>query len=476
MTELSTQDIPGRFLVIHGLRPTVAVNLNAGQDRRPKSIRMGGVKRQRVSSQSRKRAMREIIRQSLDKVDHAPPTRSIPGHVADKVYELAGRVEGLEYTKDHALHVTALALSLVGYEPSVKPGQALAMRRLAEKRTEPYSTTAGFAQAIVDHMAENPDEFAEELPRLESFTSYEGEMKAAPLKEALTAANKGTGDILKTTKGSKRGELNYRVALKATKKTEKTEERHLALMSALKAEIRNAPNAEVALSGRFLASSQEYGVDSSYAVAHSVSTDAVVEIDDFWTSGDEGVQADDPFADGGFDEDLPAAADDDEPAERSDNANVGNTILSSGTLYEYAVFDRETLRENLRKSLNGEKAKVDVSDEEVEAKAQELERLFVHAALTAVPKGQNNSTGGAGSPLAYALILGSKSQPLSATAAFERPVVSVGDKPVYHASTERLLDFFTGYQRVNPVEGGMSLWLAPALTDKPELPDFLTEA
>ena len=94
-----TENMRGNFVALHILRPTVAVNLNAGKDGTPKSIRYGGVVRQRVSSQAIKRAIRVSMRERLNDEDTARRTKGIPGAVADQVMHLARR-SGDELDRD----------------------------------------------------------------------------------------------------------------------------------------------------------------------------------------------------------------------------------------------------------------------------------------------------------------------------------------------------------------------------------------
>lgn len=443
-----TENMRGNFVALHILRPTVAVNLNAGKDGTPKSIRYGGVVRQRVSSQAIKRAIRVSMRERLNDEDTARRTKGIPGAVADQVMHLARR-SGDELDRDDVQIHTALALSLVGYEPSIKYGDPDSLRRTAEMRTEAEGTTSGFAEIILEAIS---DGVFDDLAEIVSSIVFSPE----PKREDGETAKKFEERTYKPLEPviAKAKSKNMRVKIQDQKP-------FTTLQSRLKNAIEKSPNIEIATMGRFLASSREQCVDSTLSVAHAISVDSADMLTDFWSAVDDNAGLD--FADGRFGDD------DDEAKTSAGGAHIGEATLASGTLYEFIVLDRATLRANLRAQNAGDET---ITEADIEAEAVRAENAALSSALTAVPRGHNNGTGGAGSPASYVLAVTGNGQPISAVSAFESPVVADADDSTSAKAAQRIVDTVARHGKLDAPDDAVSVWLAdgtgPTIADSAE--------
>lgn len=284
----SVADIDGRFVAVHVLRPAVGVNLNSGLDGTPKTARVGGNTYMRVSSQAKKRAVREWMHTQISAEEQAVRTRRIPAAVADALTQLAG----IDY--DQALN-TAIALLLAhpksaGLKFTINAGRP----EMTEEGVFSHrSTPEMLAQIASAHL----DDLAEAAQAVDAFRVEDAKAKAS-----------------KTRKG------------KHGAKIEGLPQLPKELGEQVKRAFSPGASAEIALSGRMLTAVPAGRIDGAVSVAHAITVDPMKVIADEWTWKDDW-----------------QAGTDDEPG-----AGGLNTLtLGSGVFYEWAVIDRAQLRANL---------------------------------------------------------------------------------------------------------------------------------
>lgn len=326
---IDTTAAAGNFVGVHVLTPVVGVNLNANQDGTPKQIRVGDANRLRISSQAKKRAMREWTHQFIKAEDQAVRTREIPGAAARRV------AEALQAEFTGALDAVAALILSVG-KFTIDAAHADRTKELA---FVPRSCVDQVAEIAIRNWGET--ELIEARARI---AEHRGAAEAA-----AAAAPKG-----RKAKTSAKDNLEA-----------------VTLSAAIKQQVLFAfapgASAEIALNGRMLTALPETGaVEAAGAVAHAYSVDPVVLTADEWTAKDD-------WQDDGFDEQLGAAM-------------LDTRVLSSGTLYQYAALDRRLLRSNLAQHSGAE-------GEELDELCADAERLFVSSVAWAMPAAKKTSTG-----------------------------------------------------------------------------------
>lgn len=170
------------------------------------------------------------------------------------------------------------------------------------------------------------------------------------------------------------------------------------------ADVEKAMNAsraaiDVAMFGRMVASNPTFNVDAAVQVAHALGVGRAETEYDYFT-----------------------AMDDLSPEDNAGAAMIETTEFLSAMLYRYATVDVYHLCENLGSHAAARKA--------VEA--------FIKAFLTSMPSGKQNSFANRTMPSAVMVTL-RNSQPVSLVNAFERPVVSQGEKGILEVACERLI-------------------------------------
>jgi len=218
----------GRFVQLHLLTSYPPANLNRDDLGRPKTAKMGGVERLRVSSQSLKRAWRtsEVFESALK------------GHIGTR-------------TKEKGIQVFEQLL-----EKGVAEKKALEWAKaIAGVFGKPKSLSKQEEAALKD--AETSDKDKEKLKRkpleIEQLAHFSPEEDAsiAELVDKLVAQDAGP----------EKGDLNL------------LRKHHTAV--------------DIALFGRMLASSPEFNTEAAAQVAHAISVHKVAVEDDFFTAIDD---------------------------------------------------------------------------------------------------------------------------------------------------------------------------------------------
>lgn len=152
--------------------------------------------------------------------------------------------------------------------------------------------------------------------------------------------------------------------------------------------------ADIALFGRMIADKPGWNIDASCQVAHAISTNRLQADFDFFT-----------------------AVDDFKPGETAGSDMMGTVQFNSSCFYRYAVLDVGALRHNLGSDGN-----------EAEALARSTVEAFIHAFVSAIPTGKQNSMAAHNFP-SYALaVVRDGGLSVSLTNAFLKPARPREDK------------------------------------------------
>lgn len=294
--ETTLKNMPGRYIGIHVLRPAVGVNLNSGMDGTPKTAIVNGTKYMRVSSQAKKRAVREWMIERTNVQDQAVRTRRLPAAIADVVSEH----KNVDY--DTALNYAISLLIAHGKNRGLD---------FTVKINDPERTSelAFITRPAVEELATIAcDHFDELTPIAEKV----GNMRAK--EEAKNTGRKPSDSGKKITGLPVLGaDISARVTEAFTR----------------------SGSAEIALSGRMLTAVPQSHVDGAISVAHSITVDAMKTIHDEWTCKDDWQRDLDTHTGAGM---------------------LKTATLGSGVFYEWAVCDREQLRTNLAPTYTGDEA------------------------------------------------------------------------------------------------------------------------
>lgn len=233
----------------------------------------------------------------------------------------------------------------------------------------------------------------------------EAEKKAETLlKEKVFQTKKGNSEKIfeKDDKGQERLSALFFISPAEVKKLAE-----LALKSNTKlalADVKKMMNAsraaiDVAMFGRMAASDPTLNVDAAVQVAHALGVSKAETEYDYFT-----------------------AMDDLSPEDNTGAAMIETIEFLSAMFYRYATVDVYHLCENLGSHMAARRA--------VEA--------FIKAFLTSMPTGKQNSFANRTMPSAVMVTL-RDSQPVNLVNAFERPVVSQGEKGILEVACERLI-------------------------------------
>ncbi|MFJ1662448.1 type I-E CRISPR-associated protein Cas7/Cse4/CasC [Streptomyces anthocyanicus] len=279
-------DSPGPFVVVHSLTSVVGMNLNMDMDHLPKTLRLGGAERMRVSSQSLTRAAREYMRTDRTQQHpgaHALSTRSLPTAVAQQLET----EHDVDTADAHPLAALVVAASGLSINPS-RPGQTKVMASV------PADAPAQLAGIVMTHLKDLDG------PR----DAMEDTIAHWVATSRGTATSPADDDPVSP--------------LKALPKS---------LVTAAKAVLAPGTVEEIALFGRFLAElpGPAGRTFSAAHIAHGFGADPLNRHTDEFTAHDD-------YQEGGV---------------FSGSGMLGRQYLVSGTLYRQASLDRRQLRQTL---------------------------------------------------------------------------------------------------------------------------------
>lgn len=353
-----------QFIQLHALVSYAPANLNRDDLGRPKSARMGGVMRMRVSSQSLKRAWR-ISEVFSEVVSNKQPTLPAIVELFGEEKKGAGlgiRTRSLSETVCNRLRVAGVTSDgLTQWQSifSVALGEAsLKKSSDVEDETEGGDSDKSTILFLSDFEV---NAFVDVAKQLEIYlVNPEGCRLAVQFKQLMG---------------------HYEKAKKAdTKQKKATALKNLS--ETLYGMIRVRPDtaADVAMFGRMLAINPIQNIDAAVQVAHALSVHEVVTDDDYFTAVDE--------------------------LNKTGAAHIGEAYFGAAVLYLYVCIDRDQLKRNL----GGD-----------ETLTQRAISALTQTMLTVGPTGKQNSHASR-AYAHYALVEKGAQQPRQLSLAFLKPI------------------------------------------------------
>ena len=355
-----------KHLELHIIQSVPVACLNRDDLNSPKTAVFGGVQRARVSSQSWKRAIRELAEKELDE----------SGKFKGKRSRLFIEKISSELKKLGEPEETAKALSLCAghYLAKIDPKQEGKVKTLVFLSPLEYEIFAKLLHSLekadkqklseavvsVDTAKLANDEDNEDAPDEEAETAKKGDKKLS-----AKAFTKLVAKILKSPVGK---------AFKGEKKEPKSLPKDAA---------------DIALFGRMVANDHSLTVEACSMFSHALSTHKVDNEIDFF-----------------------AAVDDLQPKEESGAGMTSTLEFNSATYYRFAALNLDMLADQDHLGC--------MTKEE----RQDVVRTFVQATIKAIPGARKNTMNGNTLP-AYVLgVVREKGHPIQLVNAFESPVRS----------------------------------------------------
>jgi CRISPR system Cascade subunit CasC len=357
-----------KHLELHIIQSVPVACLNRDDLNSPKTAIFGGVQRARVSSQSWKRAIREMAEKELDKSGQFKGKRSRlfvekisvalkkvgePEGTANALSRCAGHYLAKLDPKQEGKVKTLVFLSPLEYDIFAKLLFSL-------ENADKQELVDAFASVDKERLAKDEDD-EEDADDEEPEKKKKGEKKLSAKKFGKLVAS-----ILKTP---------IEKAFKREKK-----------------EVKSLPKdaADIALFGRMVANDHSLTVEAASMFSHALSTHKVDNEIDFF-----------------------AAVDELQPKEESGAGMTGTLEFNSATYYRFAALNLEMLAD-------AEHLKCMTREER-----QSVVRTFVEATVKAIPGARKNTMNGNTLP-AYVLgVVREKGHPVQLVNAFEIPVRSL---------------------------------------------------
>lgn len=353
-----------QFIQLHALVSYAPANLNRDDLGRPKSARMGGVMRMRVSSQSLKRAWR-ISEVFSEVVSNKQPTLPAIVELFGEEKKGAGlgiRTRSLSETVCNRLRDAGIT------SDSLAQWQSIFSVALGEASLKKSSD--------VEDESEGGDSDKSTILFLSDFEVNAFVDVAKQLKIYMI-----NPEGCRLADQFKHLMEHYEKAKKADTKQKKTTALK-NLSETLYGMIRVRPDtaADVAMFGRMLAINPNQNIDAAVQVAHAISVHEVVTDDDYFTAVDE--------------------------LNKTGAAHIGESYFGAAVLYLYVCIDRDQLKRNL----GGD-----------ETLTQRAISALTQTMLTVGPTGKQNSHASR-AYAHYALVEKGAQQPRQLSLAFLKPV------------------------------------------------------
>lgn len=317
------------YLELHLIHLMAPNNINRDDQGLPKDVTFGGVRRDRVSSQTWKRAMRVYTHEHglLDEADQAYRSKKS----GQLVYGYLRPLLAEQFTEGQ---IGALAAAAVGSLTGDEGEDGKLKTLFLMGRTE----AAAVARTLAAYAATPEGQAVIAGFKDVQFTDapVSGEDTVAPVKKAKGA---------KAKKGAE--EESPESAWKAFGQKFRNELQRAAL---------SAPSLEVSVYGRMVAANTDLRVDGALEVAHAVGTHRTVNQYDYFTGMD--------------DLDLKGGA-----------GMIEQTQFTSSVLYRYLALDIEALWQNLKA----------LPDEERTAAILRAAQAIVTSAVKSMPSGKRRS-------------------------------------------------------------------------------------
>ncbi len=356
-----------KHLELHIIQSVPVACLNRDDLNSPKTAVFGGVQRARVSSQSWKRAVREMAEKELDNAGQFKGKRSrlFVEKISSELRKL-GEAEGA---------TNALALCAGHYLAKLDPKQDGKVKTLMFLSPLEYKI---FANLLFSLEAEDKQKLVGAIASVDTEKLANDEENDEEVDEE---------ELIKKKKGDKKlspkqfGKLVAKILKSPVEKAFKGE----------KKETKSLPKdaADIALFGRMVANDHSLTVEAASMFSHALSTHKVDNEIDFFS-----------------------AVDDLQPKEESGAGMTGTLEFNSATYYRFAALNLDMLAdtEHLESMTREERRNV--------------VRTFVEATIRAIPGARKNTMNGNTLPVYVFGVVREKGHPIQLVNAFENPVRS----------------------------------------------------
>ncbi|MBC8177536.1 MAG: type I-E CRISPR-associated protein Cas7/Cse4/CasC [Deltaproteobacteria bacterium] len=352
-----------KHLELHIIQSVPVACLNRDDLNSPKTAIFGGVQRARVSSQSWKRAIREMAKEMDSSLFKGNRSRRM-------VYELTTKLESKDVAKDIAVIIAEQVAGIVETLDSKKDSDGF-----KKIKTLMFFSDAEYdaiANAITDDIKESAETVVSSSNAVEAHK--ENLKKIDNNKDEQEKAKKKLENL------EKEMEKNKKALLKAFNDK--------SIKAAIKsAQLKDA--ADIALFGRMVASDHSLTVEAASMFSHALSTHKADNEIDFF-----------------------AAVDDLQSKEESGAGMTSTLEFNSATYYRFAALNLDML---------ADKEHLDALTHE---ERQSVVRTFVEATVKAIPGARKNTMNGNTLPVYVLGIVREKGHPVQLVNAFESPVRS----------------------------------------------------
>lgn len=353
-----------KHLELHIIQSVPVACLNRDDLNSPKTAVFGGVQRARVSSQSWKRAIREMAKEMDSSLFKGNRSRRM-------VYELTTKLESKGVAKDIAVIIAEQVAGIVETLDSKKDTDGF----------KKIKTLMFFSDAEYDAIANAITDDVKKSAETVVSSSNAVEAHKEKLKE-IDDNNKDEQEKAKKELENlkKQMEKNKKALLKAF--------HNKSIRAAIKSvQLKDA--ADIALFGRMVASDHSLTVEAASMFSHALSTHKADNEIDFF-----------------------AAVDDLQSKEESGAGMTSTLEFNSATYYRFAALNLDMLadKEHLSALTRGER--------------QSVVRTFVEATIKAIPGARKNTMNGNTLPVYVLGVVREKGHPIQLVNAFENPIKS----------------------------------------------------
>lgn len=351
-----------KHLELHIIQSVPVACLNRDDLNSPKTAVFGGVQRARVSSQSWKRAIREMAEEELDSQGQFKGKRS--RLFVERIF-LA-----LKKLGEDEEAANALSLCAGHYLAKLDPKHEGKVKTLVFLSPLEYEIFSNLLFSLKDE---------DKQKLVDGFSSVDKEKLASDEDDGEGNTEK---EIEKNEKGDKKltakqfGKLVAKVLTQPVKK-------------AFKAGSLSNDAADIALFGRMVANDHSLAVEAASMFSHALSIHKVDNEIDFF-----------------------AAVDDLQPKEESGAGMTGTLEFNSATYYRFVALNLDML------------ADTDHLGSMTKKERQSVVRTFVEATIKAIPGARKNTMNGNTLPVYVLGVVREKGHPVQLVNAFENPVHS----------------------------------------------------
>lgn len=396
-----------KHMELHILQSVPVACLNRDDLNSPKTAVFGGVQRARVSSQSWKRAIREMANKELDNSGQFKGERSrlFLEKISSELKKL-GESEGI---------ANALSLCAGHYLAKLDPKQEGKVKTLVFLSPLEYEIFANVLFSLKDD---------DKQKLVEAITSVDKEKLA---KEEANEEDVDEEEPVKKKKGEKKltakefGKLAAKILKTPIEKAFKGD----------KKETKSLPKdaADIALFGRMVANDPSLTVEAASMFSHALSAHKVDNEIDFF-----------------------AAVDDLQPKEETGAGMTSTLEFNSATYYRFAALNLDMLAdaEHLASMTREER--------------QNVVRTFVEATVKAIPGARKNTMNSNTLPDYVLGVVREKGHPIQLVNAFENPIKSTQGYVV--ESIKRLNAEYSDLQETWGIEGSAKITIKKSLKDQ----------